>query len=62
MSLPEDLHHPRIRAPVPPGLPVEGQTGPDRVRQGDGSYFRKPEGFEEGVDPLPPLKRLRSPE
>ena len=32
---------------------------PDRVRQGDGSYFRKPEGFEEGADPLPPLKRLR---
>ena len=22
----EDLHHPRICAPVPPGLPVEGQT------------------------------------
>ena len=30
----------------------------DRVRQGDGSYFRKPEGLEEGADPLPPLKRL----
>ena len=26
IPLPEDLHHPRIRAPVPPGLPVEGQT------------------------------------
>ena len=35
---------------------------PDRVRQGDGSYFRKPKGFEEGADPLPPLKRLRPPE
>ena len=23
---PDDLHHPRIRAPVPPGLPMEGQT------------------------------------
>ena len=34
---------------------------PDRVKQGDGSYFRKPEGFEEGTDPLPPLKRLRPP-
>ena len=35
---------------------------PDRVRQGDGSYFRKPEGPEEGADllpPPPPLKRLR---
>ena len=27
---------------------------PDRVRQGDGSYFQKPEGFE-GADPLPSL-------
>ena len=35
---------------------------PDRVKQGDGSYLRKPEGFDEGADPLPPLKRLRPPE
>ena len=26
IPLPEDLHHPRIHAPIPPGLPVEGQT------------------------------------
>ena len=26
IPLPQDLHHPQIRAPVPPGLPVEGQT------------------------------------
>ena len=32
---------------------------PHRVRQGDGSYFRKPEGLEEGADPLPPRERLR---
>ena len=30
---------------------------PDRVRQGEGSHFWKPKGFEEGADPLPPLKR-----
>ena len=35
---------------------------PDRVREGDGSHFRKPKGFEEGADPLPPLKRMRPPE
>ena len=35
---------------------------PVRVREGDGSYFRKPEGLEEGADPLPPRKRLRPPE
>ena len=35
---------------------------PDRVREGDGSHFQKPEGFEEGANPLPPLKRLRPPE
>ena len=23
---PDDLHHPQNRAPIPPGLPVEGQT------------------------------------
>ena len=51
---PEDLHHPRIRAPVPPEPPV-------RVRQGYGSYFRKPEGLEEGALPLPPLKPLPKP-
>ena len=34
---------------------------PDRVRQGDGSYFQKPEGLE-GADPLPPLKCLRPPD
>ena len=27
---------------------------PNRVRQGDGSYFRKPEGPEEGAAPYPP--------
>ena len=32
---------------------------PNRVRLGDGSYFRKPEGPEEGADPLPPRERLR---
>ena len=35
---------------------------PVRVREGDGSYFRKPEGLEEGADPSPPLKRLRPPD
>ena len=35
---------------------------PVRVREGDGSYFRKPKGLEEGADPLPPLKRLRPPD
>ena len=35
---------------------------PDRVRQGDGSHFWKPEGFKEGADPLPPLKCLQPPE
>ena len=34
---------------------------PDRVRQGDGSHFRKPEGLE-GADCLPPLKRLPPPD
>ena len=32
---------------------------PNRVRQGAGSHFRKPEGPEEGADPLPPRERLR---
>ena len=35
---------------------------PDRVRQGDGCHFRKPEGVEEGADPLPPVKRMQPPE
>ena len=34
---------------------------PVRVRQGDGSYFQKPEGPEEGADPLHPRERLRPP-
>ena len=35
---------------------------PVRVKEGDGSYFRKPEGLEGGAAPLPTLKRLRPPE
>ena len=48
--------------PVPPGLPLEGQTALERVRRGDGPYFRKPEDLEEGADTLPPLKRFPPPE
>ena len=40
-------------------LSLQGCQWRDRVRQGDGSYFRKPKGPEEGADPLPTRERLR---
>ena len=33
---------------------------PDRVREGDGSYFQKPEGLEEGADPLITVKHRKA--
>ena len=62
IPLPEDLLHPRICAPSLQACQWRDRQPPDRVKQGDGSYFRKPEGFEEGADPLPPLKSLLPPE
>ena len=43
-----------------PPLPKDPHLCPSRPANG-GSYFRKPEGLEEGADPLPPWKRLQPP-
>ena len=60
IAQPQHLYNPRLRTPVPPGLPMEGQTtagkGPER------RWLPPPETRRPGrrsPPPLTPLKRLR---
>ena len=62
IAQPQHLYNPSLHTPVPPGLPMEGQTtagkGPERRRP------RPPETRRPGrrsTPPLTPLKRQRPP-
>ena len=59
IAKPQHFHHPRLRSLSLQACQWRDRQPPERVRKGDGSYFRKPEGPEEGAAPFPQLKRLR---
>ena len=61
IPLPEDLHHPRIRAPVPPGLPVEGQTAAGQGYARRWLLLSKTQRLRRRSRPLTTLEALAAP-
>ena len=52
--------HPRLRTPVPPGLPMEGQTTVRKGPEGDGSNSWTPKVQRKEPPPPPSLKATRA--
>ena len=53
IAQPQHLYNPRLRTPSLQACQWRDRQPPERVRKGDGSHLRKPEGPEEGAPPSP---------